>query len=82
MSSRANMERFDKRPNFQTALATISDGKYAPVPGGVLIKNEVGQLIGAVGVTGDTSDNDELCAILGIHAVNLQSDPPEPHMKH
>ena len=76
------MDRFDKRPNFQTALATISEGKYAPVPGGVLIKTESGLVIGAVGVTGDTSDNDELCAILGIHWVNLQSDPSEPHMKH
>lgn len=76
------MDRFDRRPNFQTALATISGGKYAPVPGGVLIKNEEGQVMGAVGVTGDTSDNDELCAILGIHSVNLLSDPSEPYMKH
>ena len=74
------MERFDRRPNFQTALAVISDGKYAPVPGGVLIRKE-GVVLGAVGVTGDTSDNDELCAILGIHSVDLQSEPPKPHHK-
>lgn len=77
MSSRGLMDKFNPRPAFQAALASISEGKYAPVPGGVLIKlNNL--IIGAVGVTGDSSDNDELCAILGIQAAELLSEPAEP----
>jgi uncharacterized protein GlcG (DUF336 family) len=45
-----------------------------PVPGGVLIRAEDGTLLGAAGVTGDTSDNDEICALAGIAAAGLQAD--------
>ena len=45
-----------------------------PVPGGVLIRNSHGMLIGAIGISGDTSDNDELCAVAGIEAVGLTPD--------
>jgi len=48
-------------------MNAISNGRYMPVPGGVLIKNKTGQIIGAIGVSGATSDDDEQCAIWAIH---------------
>ena len=44
------------------------------MPGGVLVKNEEGETLGAVGITGDTSENDETCAVAGIEAVKLVAD--------
>jgi uncharacterized protein GlcG (DUF336 family) len=61
-------------PNFIAALNTIFPKGILPVPGGVLIRDATGALIGAVGVTGDTSDNDELCALAGIAAAGLVAD--------
>ncbi len=62
-----------QRPHFVQALTTASHGKIIPVPGGVLIQDAGGTVLGAVGVTGDTSDNDESCAILGIKAAGCQT---------
>lgn len=61
-------------PMFFTALAGIFPDGIVPVPGGVLIRNHDGTLIGAVGISGDTSDNDEVCAIAGITAAGLVAD--------
>jgi uncharacterized protein GlcG (DUF336 family) len=61
-------------PNFIAALNGIFPKGILPVPGGVLIRDASGALIGAVGVTGDTSDNDELCALAGIVAAGLVAD--------
>jgi uncharacterized protein GlcG (DUF336 family) len=61
-------------PQFFTSLAAIFPKGIIPVPGGVLIRDAAGTIIGAVGVTGDTSDNDELCALAGIAAVGLIAD--------
>jgi uncharacterized protein GlcG (DUF336 family) len=61
-------------PNFIAALNGIFPKGILPVPGGVLIRDSAGALIGAVGVTGDTSDNDELCALAGIAAAGLIAD--------
>ena len=61
------------RPHFVNALVGVSDGRLVPVPGGVLIKNAEGDIIGAVGVSGDTSDNDEMAAVAGIEAANLEA---------
>lgn len=61
-------------PGFIAALNGIFPKGILPVPGGVLIRDDVGTLIGAVGVSGDTSDNDELCAVAGIAAAGLQAD--------
>ncbi|MEO1066964.1 MAG: heme-binding protein [Pseudomonadota bacterium] len=58
------------RPHFITGLVGLTGGKVLPVPGGVLIKDGE-ETIGAVGITGDTSDNDETCAIAGIEAAGL-----------
>mmetsp|Transcript_20993 Transcript_20993/g.42631 ORF Transcript_20993/g.42631 Transcript_20993/m.42631 type:complete len:104 (-) Transcript_20993:44-355(-) len=62
-------------PQFVNSAVTISHGKIAPVPGGVLIKSSGNDNIGAVGVSGDTSDNDEMCAMAGVAATGLASDP-------
>jgi uncharacterized protein GlcG (DUF336 family) len=61
-------------PSFFAALNGIFPKGILPVPGGVLIRDGDGALIGAVGVTGDTSDNDELCALAGIAAAGLVAD--------
>jgi uncharacterized protein GlcG (DUF336 family) len=44
-------------------------------PGGVLIRNAAGDVVGAVGISGDTSDKDEACAVAGIEAASLKADP-------
>lgn len=59
---------------FFVALGAMSDGRVVPVPGGVLIRDGGGTVIGAVGITGDTSDKDEVCALTGIEAARLVAD--------
>jgi uncharacterized protein GlcG (DUF336 family) len=78
ISSRLIRDRLADRPSFQSALAAVSGGKFVPVPGGVLIRDDDGTVLGAVGVSGDTSDKDEVCAIAGIKAAGLRPDPAEP----
>jgi uncharacterized protein GlcG (DUF336 family) len=60
-----------ERPDFMNALITMAEGKIMPVPGGVLIRDTKNNLIGAVGISGDISDQDERCAIAGIEAVGF-----------
>lgn len=67
-------QRAAKMPAFFNALSDLSGGRMVPVPGGVLIRDATGGLLGAVGVTGDTSDNDELCAIAAVRAAGLVAD--------
>ena len=74
IGSRALFERAKNEPFFIQAVNSLCDGALVPVPGGVLVRNSDGELIGAVGVTGDTSDNDELCAVAGIEAAGLIAD--------
>lgn len=73
--SRTLFERAEKTPMFFTTLAAASGGRVVTNPGGVLIRNEAGDILGAVGISGDTSDNDELCAVAGIEAAGLKADP-------
>ena len=61
----------EERPQFAAALVGVSDGRFVPVPGGVLIKDGDGEIIGSVGVSGDTSDNDEAAGAAGIEAAGL-----------
>jgi len=61
-------------PAFFTGLASAFPKGMIPVPGGVLIRSSEGELLGAVGVSGDTSDNDEICAVAGIVAASLIAD--------
>jgi uncharacterized protein GlcG (DUF336 family) len=65
---------------FLTALMEASEGRVVPAPGGVLIRDAAGDIIGAVGISGDTSDKDEICAVAGIEAAGLKPDTGEnPH---
>jgi uncharacterized protein GlcG (DUF336 family) len=66
MSSRSLAVVAEQRPAFMNALVDISEGKVMPVPGGVLIRNEDNHIIGAVGISGDVSDQDERSAVAGI----------------
>ena len=75
MSTRLIRDRLANRPAFQSALASASDGRFIPVPGGVLILNEQKSVIGAVGVSGDASDRDEFCAIHAIQVAGLGCEP-------
>jgi uncharacterized protein GlcG (DUF336 family) len=75
IGSRAIFRRAQEQPFFVDAVATASGGELIPVPGGVLIRDTDGTLLGAVGVTGDTSDNDEAAAIYGIQQASLVPDP-------
>ena len=74
MGSRALFQRAQEQAYFIDAVNTIAKGALVPVPGGVLIMDGA-TLIGAVGVSGDTSDNDEICAIAGIEAAGLKANP-------
>lgn len=65
-------------PQFFTALTAIFPNGIVPVAGGVLIRNADRQILGAVGVSGDTSEHDEICAVKGIEAVNLMADTGAP----
>lgn len=72
--SRELFNRTQANPTFMAALSTVSGGRLVPVPSGVLILSE-GRVIGAVGISGDNSDNDEICALAGIAAVGLEAKP-------
>jgi uncharacterized protein GlcG (DUF336 family) len=65
-------------PAFIAALIEMSDGKVVPVPGGVLIRSTSGDTLGSIGVTGDTSDNDEVCAVAAVRAAGLVPDTGAP----
>ncbi|ANH08915.1 MULTISPECIES: GlcG/HbpS family heme-binding protein [Shinella] len=71
MGSRWLDKNAKERPHFIEGLTAVSGGRIVAVPGGVLIRDAAGTLLGAVGVTGDTSDNDEICAVAGIKAAGL-----------
>ncbi|EYR83036.1 MULTISPECIES: GlcG/HbpS family heme-binding protein [unclassified Shinella] len=71
MGSRWLDKNAKERPHFIEGLTAVSGGKIVAVPGGVLIRDAAGALLGAVGITGDTSDNDEICAVAGIKSVGL-----------
>lgn len=64
------------RPHFLENLSAVSGGRIVAVPGGVLVRHD-GEIVGAVGITGDSSDNDEACAIAGIEAAGFEADPGE-----
>lgn len=73
MGSRWLNDQAATRPHFLEGLSNVSGGKIVPVPGGVLVKQN-GAIIGAVGITGDSSDNDETCAVYAIEAAGYASD--------
>src|SRR5690606_22869337 len=71
VSSRAIGKMAEERPHLVTSLNTMSEGGMVPVAGGVIVYDPHGTVLGAIGVTGDTSDNDEACALAAIQAVGL-----------
>ena len=73
--SRTLASRAAKTPQFFTMLAAASGGRMVSNPGGVLIKDASGSIVGACGISGDTSDKDEMCAVAGIEAAGLKADP-------
>jgi len=77
ISSRLIRDRLSARPQFQTALMAASGGQVVPVPGGVLIEDTNGLIIGAVGISGDTSEKDEYCAITSIQEAGYGSEPAQ-----
>jgi len=73
--SRTLASRAAKTPQFFTMLAAASGGRMVTNPGGVLIRDASGTILGACGISGDTSDKDEMCAVAGIEAAGLKADP-------
>ncbi len=74
MGGHAQMARAEQQPYFMAAVNGLYGGQVIPVPGGVLIHDKRGNVMGAVGVTGDTSDNDAACALEGIAAAGLTGE--------
>jgi uncharacterized protein GlcG (DUF336 family) len=74
LGGREIARRAAKKPAFFGALSDMSGGRMVPVPGGVLIRSESGEILGAAGVTGDTAENDETCAVYGIRSAGLTPD--------
>lgn len=72
-STRALQDMAQQRPWFSASLVSVANGGYVPVPGGVLITDASGTIVGAIGVTGDSADNDEVAAIAGIEAAGLKA---------
>jgi uncharacterized protein GlcG (DUF336 family) len=75
LGTRAIAKMAKDRPFFITSVAGSIGGPFVPVPGGVLVKDKGGAIIGAVGISGDVSDNDEAAAVAGIEAAGLVADP-------
>lgn len=75
VGSRALAARAESHPHFFVALNTMSEGNVVPVAGGVLVRDENGTVIGAVGVSGAVPDLDEACAMAGIVAAGFTADP-------
>jgi uncharacterized protein GlcG (DUF336 family) len=73
IGSRALMNRAEQQPYFIAAAGAVIGGALVPVPGGVLI-SDGGVTVGAVGISGDTSDNDEAAAVAGIEAAGLTAN--------
>lgn len=72
--SRELARRAQSMQGFMNALSDLAGGSAVPVPGGVLVKSADGTVLGAVGVSGDASDKDEVCAVAGIKAAGLVSE--------
>ena len=74
LPSRLLHERAKKLPVFIGALAALADGGLVALPGGVIVRDSDGSIMGAVGVSGDVSEPDEVCAVAGVEAAGLDAD--------
>jgi len=75
MPTRRMNNMVSERPHFVNALNGLADGNVVPVPGGVLIRDANKKIVGSIGVSGDTSDNDEAAAVAAITAAGFVADP-------
>ncbi|MDX7950159.1 heme-binding protein [Lichenihabitans sp. Uapishka_5] len=75
MGSRAITKRAEDQPTFIAAVSHVVGGSLVPVPGGVLLRDGAGTLVGAAGASGDLSDNDEAALLAGIAAAGLKAEP-------
>jgi uncharacterized protein GlcG (DUF336 family) len=75
-SSRALAQRAQDNPNFFITLAATAEGKFLPQPGGVLIRNAAGDILGAAGASGASGDQDEAAVAYGIEQAGLVADVP------
>ena len=69
--------RASNNPIFFGALSDMSGGRMVPNPGAVLIRSDSGEILGSIGISGDTAGNDEICAVYGIEAAGLKADTGE-----
>lgn len=74
LGGRAQLARAEAQPFFMAAINGVFGGQVVPVPGGVLVRDAKGNVLGAVGVTGDTSDNDAAAAVAAIEAAGLAAE--------
>ena len=73
VSSRTIGKMAEERPHFVASVRELGEGGMVPVAGGVIVCDADGTVLGAVGVTGDTSDNDEACALAAIEGLGLKA---------
>jgi uncharacterized protein GlcG (DUF336 family) len=73
-SSRMVLQKQREKPVFMANLEALADGPMFLEGGGQLIRDETGEVVGAVGVTGDVNEMDDICAVAGIHAAELRAD--------
>ena len=78
LGGRELARRAQSMQGFMNALSDIADGRAVPVPGGVLACDAGGTILGAVGISGDVSAQDEVCAVAGIQAAGLKPDTGDP----
>jgi uncharacterized protein GlcG (DUF336 family) len=78
LGGRELARRAQAMQGFMNALSDLTGGRAVPVPGGVLVKDKDGAVLGAVGVSGDASDKDEVCAVAGIRAASLTPETGDP----
>lgn len=78
MGGRELARRAQAMPAFFDAINSLTEGEVIPVAGGLLLHDDAGRLLGALGVSGDTSDNDERCALLAIEELGLRGDTGDP----
>lgn len=74
LGGRELARRADKSPQFFSSLSDMSGGRMVPVLGGVIVRDQSGSILGSVGISGDTSANDEICAIAGIEIAGFAAD--------
>jgi len=72
MPSRAIAKMAEERPHFIASVRELGEGGMVAAAGGVIVCEADGTIVGAIGVTGDTSDNDEACALAAIETLGLK----------